>query len=51
MNNIYNLRSIFHKVIIAVFLLSFSGCGVKKAPYYQDSAVISIDKSEEKEKN
>ncbi len=44
MNNIYNLRSIFHKLIIAIFLLSFSGCGVKKPPYYQDDVSSSDDK-------
>jgi len=25
-------------LIIAVFLLSFSGCGYKASPYYQDDA-------------
>jgi hypothetical protein len=31
-------------------LLSFSGCGVKKAPYYQESAVISVDEPQADEK-
>ena len=38
LNNIYNLRSIFHTIIITIFVLSVVGCGVKKNPYYEDSA-------------
>lgn len=36
MNRIYNLTSIFHLVIIAMFLLGLSACGYKKGPYYLD---------------
>jgi len=32
------LTGIFHGVIIAIFLLSLSGCGYKAAPYYQEDA-------------
>lgn len=38
LNRINNLTSIFHLAIIAVFLLSLSGCGYKKAPYYLEEA-------------
>lgn len=38
MNGIYNLTSVFHLVIIAMFLLSLSGCGYRGDPYYLDSA-------------
>ena len=41
MNRINNLSSIFHAVIIALFLLSLSGCGYKKAPYYEDKTPTS----------
>ena len=40
------MRSIFHKLIIALFLLSFSGCGVKKPPFYQDEAPVSDENVE-----
>jgi hypothetical protein len=32
-------------------LLSFSGCGVKKAPYYEESVVVPVGVVNEKEKN
>ena len=38
LKQIKNLSAIFHMLIIAVFLLSFSGCGYKASPYYQDDA-------------
>lgn len=38
MNRIYNLTSVFHLVIIAMFLLSLNGCGYKADPYYLESA-------------
>ncbi|MBU0721509.1 hypothetical protein KJ877_09215 [bacterium] len=38
MNRINNLTGIFHLAIIAMFLLSLSGCGYKKAPYYLENA-------------
>ena len=40
MNKIKNLTSIFHLVIIAVFLLGLSGCGYKADPYYEEEAPI-----------
>jgi len=33
-------------LIIALFLLSFSGCGVKKPPYYQGKAPVSDENVE-----
>jgi len=33
-------------LIITVFLLSFSGCGVKKPPYYQDDVPASDENVE-----
>lgn len=30
----YDLRGIFHVLIITAFLLGFSGCGYKDDPYY-----------------
>ncbi|MBU1659364.1 hypothetical protein KKG72_09975 [bacterium] len=38
MKRINNLTSVFHGAIIAMFLLSLSGCGYKKAPYYLEEA-------------
>ncbi|MDD2652458.1 MAG: hypothetical protein PHX44_05360 [Sulfurimonas sp.] len=38
MKRIYNLSSVFHGVIIAIFLLNLSGCGYKADPYYQERA-------------
>jgi hypothetical protein len=38
LNRIYNLSSVFHGVIIAIFLLHLSGCGYKADPYYQEKA-------------
>lgn len=38
MNRIYNLSSVFHLVIIAMFLLSLSGCGYRADPYYLEDA-------------
>ncbi|QOY50874.1 hypothetical protein [Candidatus Sulfurimonas baltica] len=38
MNRINNLTSVFHIAIIAMFLLSFSGCGHKADPYYLEEA-------------
>ncbi|MDD5158080.1 hypothetical protein [Sulfurimonas sp.] len=38
MNRINNLSSIFHLIIITIFLLSLSGCGYKANPYYQEKA-------------
>jgi len=32
------LTSIFHGVIIAIFLLGLGGCGYKAAPYYEEDA-------------
>jgi hypothetical protein len=32
-------------------LLGFSGCGVKKSPYYEESVVIPIGTAQIKEKN
>jgi predicted small lipoprotein YifL len=32
------LGTVFHLLIIAVFVLSLNGCGYKKAPYYQEEA-------------
>ncbi|WP_299916307.1 hypothetical protein [Sulfurimonas sp.] len=32
------MTSVFHLVIIAMFLLSFSGCGHKGNPYYLEDA-------------
>jgi len=32
------LTSIFHIAIIAIFLLSLSGCGYKADPYYLEKA-------------
>jgi hypothetical protein len=44
LNRIYNLVGGFHLIIIAMFLLSLSGCGYKDNPHYFDSEVKS-DKS------
>lgn len=38
MNRVYNLSSVFHLVIIAMFLLSLSGCGYRADPYYLEDA-------------
>ncbi|QOY53527.1 hypothetical protein HUE87_01885 [Candidatus Sulfurimonas marisnigri] len=38
MNRINNLTSVFHIAIIAMFLLSLSGCGYKADPYYLEEA-------------
>lgn len=51
MNKINNLTSIFHLAIIAVFLLSLSGCGYKKAPYYIDDTPKSVDKAPQGDEN
>ena len=40
MNNINNLTSIFHLLIIALFLLGLSGCGYKAAPFYSQEESI-----------
>jgi len=36
-----NLISIFHLAIIAMFLLSLSGCGYKADPYYLEEVPAS----------
>ena len=33
------LSSIFHVLIIAIFLLGINGCGYKGDPYYQEDVV------------
>lgn len=38
MNRVNNLTSVFHLAIIAMFLLSLSGCGYKADPYYLEEA-------------
>jgi len=38
LDRVYNLTGAFHLVIIAMFLLSLSGCGYKDDPYYLESA-------------
>jgi predicted small lipoprotein YifL len=38
LNRIKNLSTVFHLLIIAIFVLSVNGCGYKKAPYYQEEA-------------
>ncbi|SMP88546.1 hypothetical protein SAMN06314019_10434 [Epsilonproteobacteria bacterium SCGC AD-311-C15] len=43
MNGINNLTSIFHVLIIAMFLFGLSGCGYKKAPYYLEKSQTSDD--------
>ncbi|WP_294883951.1 MULTISPECIES: hypothetical protein [unclassified Sulfurimonas] len=43
MNRIYNLSGIFHSIIIAMFLLSLSGCGYKASPYYEQE--VQSDKN------
>jgi len=40
------LTSVFHTLIIAIFLLSLNGCGYKAAPYYQE-VVPKSDKNVE----
>ena len=45
LKNIYNLTSIFHGAIIAMFLLSLNGCGYKAAPFYENQKVITKDKN------
>ncbi|MDD2905694.1 MAG: lipoprotein [Sulfurimonas sp.] len=34
MNRVKYLRSVFHPLIIAIFLFGLSGCGYKGAPFY-----------------
>jgi predicted small lipoprotein YifL len=38
LDRVYNLTGAFHLVIIAMFLLSLSGCGYKDDPYYLENA-------------
>ena len=38
LKQIKNLRAIFHLLIIAVFMLSFNGCGYKASPYLEQEA-------------
>jgi len=35
LNKLFNLKSIFSMLIIAMFSLSLSGCGYKAPPYYE----------------
>ncbi|PLY12948.1 hypothetical protein CVO_07665 [Sulfurimonas sp. CVO] len=42
----YNLTSVFHLIIIAIFLLSISGCGYKADPYYLEDAPQSDENIE-----
>jgi len=46
LNKLFNLKSIFSMLIIAVFSLSLSGCGYKAPPYYQED-VPKSDKNVE----
>jgi predicted small lipoprotein YifL len=46
LKRVNNLTSIFHKVIIAIFLLSLGACGYKAAPYYQKEAPQSDENVE-----
>ena len=41
LKGIYNLTSVFHIAIIAMFLLSLSGCGHRGAPYYLEQEAHS----------
>lgn len=41
LNRIYNLTGVFHMAIIAMFLLSLSGCGHRGNPYYTESEAHS----------
>ncbi|QKF92627.1 hypothetical protein CORI_1447 [Campylobacter sp. CCUG 57310] len=44
---IYDKFSVFHKAILAFFLLIFlSGCGYKADPFYDDSDRINTTKTE-----
>lgn len=38
LNKLKNLSTVFHALIIAMFVLSVNGCGYKKAPYYLEEA-------------
>ncbi|MDA3909172.1 MAG: hypothetical protein PF437_08785 [Sulfurimonas sp.] len=38
-----NLSTVFHALIIAMFVLSVNGCGYKQAPYYQEVAPAGDD--------
>lgn len=40
MNRINYLTGIFHTTIITISLLSLSGCGYKKDPYYMEEAPV-----------
>ena len=38
LKQVKNLSAIFHMLIIAMFVLSFSGCGYKANPYLDQEA-------------
>jgi predicted small lipoprotein YifL len=38
LKNFKNFNAVVHLLIIATFVLSVSGCGYKKAPYYKEEA-------------
>lgn len=40
LNRVKNLSATFHLLIIAVFVLSLSGCGYKAPPFYSDGEPI-----------
>ena len=37
LNRSKNLTSVFHTLIIAIFLLSLNACGYKAAPFYKEA--------------
>lgn len=37
LKRVENITAVFHRLIIASFLLSVSGCGYKAPPYYEQS--------------